>query len=307
VLAVLLTAGLGFSGGTLVVVAALFVAADLCYQSALVFYNALLPVVSTGRGAGRISGYGTAAGYAGTILALVVLTFFVSEQTLLGTTFGGPEAARSLLGPLGGWISTSGELNSNAFIPTAFLYLLFSLPAFLFVPDRAIREPQPVRLATATKASLRRWRTCGHMRGWEPLCYRRSFIQTRRTRRSRTWHSTVVKVFAMEQAQIQSLLLFSAVFAGVGSVGFGFASDRLGPKKTLVMVLVLWLFSIALSALAVAPWMLLLAGPLVGTALGGTWTVSRTMLLALSPPERVGEFFGVYALAGSSRPSPGRP
>ena len=139
VLAVLLTAGLGFSGGTLVVVAALFVAADLCYQSALVFYNALLPVVSTGRGAGRISGYGTAAGYAGTILALVVLTFFVSEQTLLGTTFGGPEAARSLLGPLGGWISTSGELNSNAFIPTAFLYLLFSLPAFLFVPDRAIR------------------------------------------------------------------------------------------------------------------------------------------------------------------------
>ena len=30
--------------------------------------------------------------------------------------------------------------------------------------------------------------------------------------------------------------------------------------------------------------------------MGGTWTVSRVMLLALSPPERVGEFFGVYVL-----------
>ncbi len=298
VLAVLLTAGLDLSGGMLVVAAALFVAADLCYQSALVFYNALLPVVSIGRGAGRISGYGTAAGYAGTILALVVLTFFVSEQTLLGATFGGPEAARSLLGPLGGWISTSGELNSNAFVPTAVLYLLFSLPAFLFVPDRAIREPQPVRLTTVYKSLFT---TVGNMRAYAGLgTFMLSTILYMDAANTAIANMALYgrQVFAMEQAQIQSLLLFSAVFAGVGSVGFGFASDRLGPKKTLVTVLVLWLFSIALSALAVAPWMLLLAGPLVGMALGGTWTVSRTMLLALSPPERVGEFFGVYALAG---------
>jgi UMF1 family MFS transporter len=106
------------------------------------------------------------------------------------------------------------------------------------------------------------------------------------------------QVFGMEQAQIQNLLLFSTVFAGMGSVGFGFASDRVGPKKTLVTVLVLWLLAIVLTTLAVAPWMLLMAGPLVGVALGGTWTVSRTMLLALSPPDRVGEFFGVYTLGG---------
>ena len=63
-------------------------------------------------------------------------------------------------------------------------------------------------------------------------------------------------------------------------------------------VLVLWLAAIFLTSLAIAPWMLLMAGPLVGAALGGTWTVSRIMLLSLSPPDRVGEFFGVYALAG---------
>jgi MFS transporter, UMF1 family len=298
VLAVIFTAGLDFTGGALVVATALFVAADVCYQSSLVFYNALLPVVSVGRGAGRISGYGTAAGYIGTIFALVVLTFFVAEQTLFGASFGGPEMARSLLGPLGGWISTSGEPNSNAFLPTAVLYLLFSLPAFLFVPDKAVREPRPVRLKIAYKGIFT---TARDMRAYAGLG---TFMVATvlYTDAANTAIANMAlygrQVFGMEQAQTQNLLLFSAVFAGVGSVVFGFASDRYGPKKTLVSVLVLWLFSILLASLAIAPWMLLLAGPLVGAALGGTWTVSRTMLLALSPPERTGEFFGVYALVG---------
>ncbi len=298
VLAVILTAGLDFSGGTLVVVAALFVAADVCYQSALVFYNALLPVVSVGRGAGRISGYGTAAGYVGTIFALVVLTFFVAEQTLFGTTFGGPEATRDLLGPLGGWIGTSEGPNSNAFLPTAVLYLLFSLPAFLFVPDKAIREPRPVRLATAYKGLFA---AVGNMRAYAGLgTFMIATVLYTDAANTAIANMSLYgrQVFGMEQTQIQTLLLFSAIFAGVGSIGFGLASDRIGPKKTLISVLVLWLVSIAVATLALAPWMLMLAGPLVGAALGGTWTVSRTMLLALSPPERTGEFFGVYALAG---------
>jgi UMF1 family MFS transporter len=106
------------------------------------------------------------------------------------------------------------------------------------------------------------------------------------------------EVFGMEQAEIQNLLLFSTVFAVVGSLGFGYASDKAGPKKALVGVLVTWLVAIVLAAVAVAPWMLLLAGPLVGAALGGTWTVSRPMLVALAPTEKLGEFFGIYNLAG---------
>ena len=52
VISVLLTAGLDLAGGVVVGVA-LFVAADLAYQSAIVFYNALLPAVAAGRGAAR--------------------------------------------------------------------------------------------------------------------------------------------------------------------------------------------------------------------------------------------------------------
>ena len=288
VIAVLFTAGLDLAGNILLA-CALFAAADVAYQSALVFYNALLPGVSAGRGAGRVSGYGTALGYVGSIVALVALTFFVTDGA----------AIKAWLGPLGGWINTGEGQNSNAFLPTAVLYLLFSLPAFLFVPDRAVAQPRPVNLAGTYRSVLS---TVGSMRG----AYRPVGLFMVATLLYTDAANTAVanvalygrEVFGMGQTEIRNLLLFSTVFAGVGSIGFGYASDRAGPKKALVWVLLTWLAAIVLTTAALAPWMLFLAGPLVGGALGGTWTVSRVMLVALSPPEQLGEFFGMYSIAG---------
>src|SRR5262249_36465514 len=42
----------------------------------------------------------------------------------------------------------------------------------------------------------------------------------------------------------------------------------------------------------------LLAGILLGSGLGGVWTSDRVFMLRLSPPDRIGEFFGLYGLAG---------
>jgi MFS transporter, UMF1 family len=287
-LAVLLTAALDVAGG-IVAGVALFVAADLAYQSAIVFYNALLPGVAAGRGAGRISGYGTAAGYVGTILALVVLTFFVSDAG----------AVRSVLGPLGGWVETGGEQNQNAFLPTALLYLLFALPAFFFVPDPAVRPPRPVSLGAAYRDVVRTLRNMGS--GYAGVG---TFILA--TVLYMDAANTAVsnmalygrEVFGMGSTEVRNLLLFSTVFAVVGSAASGLATDRFGPKRTLLAVLALWLVAIVLTAAAPAVWALFVVGPLVGVSLGGTWTVSRVMLLALSPPDKIGEFFGLYSLAG---------
>ncbi len=301
-LAVAFTAGLGLVGSIsgaaamLVVAAVFFVAAQVAYQSALVFYYALLPGVAAGRGTGRISGYGTGVGYAGAIVALLALTFFVSEQSLFGLTFGGPEAARSALGPLGGWIDVSGETSSNAFLPTAALFLIFSLPAFFFVPDRAVREPRPVRLAEVYRGVFSTARSMRAYAGLGVFMISTLLYTDAANAAINNMGLYGREVFEMDGSQTRNLLLFSTVFAGVGSVAFGLAADRVGPKKTLVSVLLLWLVSIFLAVVATAPWMLFMAGPLVGSALGGTWTVSRAMLLALSPPERVGEFFGIYVL-----------
>src|SRR5918995_1309865 len=240
---VALTAALDVAGGVVVGVA-LFVAADLAYQSALVFYNALLPGVAVGRGAGRISGYGTAAGYVGTILALVVLTFFV-------------------------------------------------------VPDSAVRPPRPVSLGAAYRDVVR---TLRRLRGGYTGMGTFILATVLYMDAANTAISNMAlygrEVFGMVSSEVRNLLLSSTVFAVVGSAVSGIATDRAGPKRTLLVVLVLWLVAIVLTALAPAAWTLFFVGPLVGVALGGTWTVSRVMLVALSPPEKLGEFFGLYSLAG---------
>lgn len=293
-LAVALTVGLDLSAGAVPVAIALFVAAGFAYQSALVFYNSLLPAVSEGRGAGRISGYGTAFGYVGSILALLVLNaVFVSQA----------EAVRDLLGPFGGWVDTGSQLNSNAFVPTAVVYLLFSLPAFFLVPDRAVRPPRQVRLGTAYGDVLRTVRTL--LRGTNPAYVGMgAFILATvlYTDAANTAVSNMAlygrEVLGMSGGEITTLLAFSTIFAVVGATLIGFATDRFGPKRTLAVVLVLWFFAIVLASTAVAPWMLYLAGPLVGIALGGTWTASRVLLVALAPPDKLGELFGLYSIAG---------
>jgi UMF1 family MFS transporter len=287
ILAVVCTTGLSFSG-TVIAAAALFIAGNFTYQSAQVFYNALLPNVSPERGMGRVSGYGVAAGYVGTIFALLLITPFVTNPTEI----------QSLLGPLGGWIQTTGTLNSNAFLPTAMLYLLFSLPSFFFVSDRWIHAPLPVSLQATYRGVLSTIRNARNYAGMGAFLLGTILYTDAANTAVVNMSLYGREVFGMEQGEIRNLLLFSTVFAAVGAVGFGFVTDRLGPKHTLVMVLITWLGAILLAAVAATPWMLLLAGPVVGIALGATWVVSRVMLVALSPAEKLGEFFGFYALAG---------
>ena len=287
VVAVALTAALDLAGGV-VVGLMIFVAADLAYQSALVFYNALLPGVAAGRGAGKISGYGTAVGYIGTIVCLIILTYFVENGASL----------RSVLGPLGGWLEPGSEQNSNAFLPTAVLYLVFSLPAFFLVPDPAVRAPRPVSIGAAYRDVVR---TLRNLRGYAGVG---TFILATvlYTDAANTAIANMALygrvVFDLANTEVRNLLLFSTVFAVVGSTVAGFLTDKIGPKKTLVGVLILWLIAIVLAAAAVGAWMLFLAGPVVGIALGGMWTVGRVMLIALSPPDKLGEFFGLFSLAG---------
>lgn len=287
ILAVVLTAALDVAGGV-VVGLAFFIAADLCYQSALVFYNALLPVVSAGRGAGRISGYGTAVGYIGTILALIVLTYFVENGEVL----------RPLLGPLGGWLETGDEVYSNAFVPTAALYLVFSLPVFFLVPDPAVRARRPFNLVVAYRDVVRTVKNLPAYAGVGTFIVATVLYTDAANTAIANMALYGRVVFDMDGTQVRNLLLFSTIFAVVGSTGFGFLTDRVGPKRSLVGVLILWLVAIVLAASALGMWMLFLAGPIVGIALGGMWTVGRVMLVALSPPEKLGEFFGLFSLAG---------
>jgi UMF1 family MFS transporter len=70
-----------------------------------------------------------------------------------------------------------------------------------------------------------------------------------------------------------------------------------------VTVLASWAVGLIIGGLAIglgpgglAPF--LLAGAILGSGLGGVTVADRVLMVRLSPPERLGEFFGLYGLVG---------
>jgi UMF1 family MFS transporter len=74
--------------------------------------------------------------------------------------------------------------------------------------------------------------------------------------------------------------------------------DRFGPKRTLLVVLALWSLAFIGAAAVLDRTVFFLVAAVAGVALAGTWASDRVFLLRLAPPEKVGQFFGLYGLAG---------
>jgi MFS transporter, UMF1 family len=88
-------------------------------------------------------------------------------------------------------------------------------------------------------------------------------------------------------------LLLVAILAAVGEGFFwGVVVDRIGPRDSLMRVLVVW--SVALALIAATGFTILpsdtlwLIAPLAGFALGGTWATDRPLMIGLSPPQYLG-------------------
>jgi UMF1 family MFS transporter len=299
---VFLTAGLDFTDdltGSLLVAVVFFVVAFVAYQLTQLLYFALLPGVSSGRGTGTVSGYSQAGGLIGTFIALVGLTLFIAPDSFLGFKVGGAEEIRTVLGPVGGWVkTTSAAVDSNTFLPTAAFYLLFALPAFFFVPDVAVHAPQRARLGAAYRSVL------VTLRGLRAYAGLGTYMVV--TLLGMAAVNVAIPnvclfakhVFGMKDQQIANLMIISLIFSALAAFGAGRVSDRLGPKRTLLATLVLWIVAIMAVTLAWAPWVLFVAQPLLYLAMGASFALGPVLLIALSPSGKITEFMGFYVMVG---------
>ena len=96
--------------------------------------------------------------------------------------------------------------------------------------------------------------------------------------------------------------MVAITFAVIGGFAWGWLVDRIGPKRTLNAVLGLWMATFVAAA---AMGLLHLPLPIfyvvassAGIALGGVWAADRPLMLCLTPPDRIGEFYGLYGMVG---------
>jgi UMF1 family MFS transporter len=240
-----------------------------------VIYDALLPDVSTEENRGRISGWGVGIGYVGSIIAVL----------------------------LGGWLIDSYGY-PTLFRAIAIAFLLFSLPAFLFIRERPRphRKGPPATIGGSFRHLIAAWRRAKTYDGVVPfLVGRFLYGDAINTLIGGFLTIFVINELGFTDAQVQGLLGLAIVTAMIGGVSGGRLTDRIGPRRTLHLALYLWMAGITGGIVAAAGDASALAwtvGAVGGFALGTTWAADRVYMAAIAPPRHLGEFYGLYATVG---------
>lgn len=243
----------------------------VAFEGGLVFYNAYLPEIAPSDYQGRVSGWGFATGYAGSAIALIMA-----------------------------WLLATRSLNA-VFYTIAAAFVIFAMPAFLWLPADA---PPRVTVFQAAAGGVREsWRT---------------FLEILRVRELRRFLGAyfffedgvnTVIIFAagfavqtMGFSQRESIALFLVVqiSALAGAWLWAHPTDRYGPKRVLLAVLVQWALVVTCVYFVQTKPQFWVVAVLAGTGLGAIQAASRAFMSSLIPKGREGDFFGFYSLCGKS-------
>jgi MFS transporter, UMF1 family len=247
----------------------LFAIANYFYQAALVFYDALLANVSDESTRGRASGLGIGVGYGGAILSLY-------SVAPIAERFG----------------------KAAAFPATAVLFMVFALPCLVLVPDGG-RDPM-WRRGAVRRAFGRVRATLAWLPRHPPLArfLIAHFLYTDAVNTVILFMAVYVTIVGgFTSIEVTRLLALSTLFAIGGAFAQGPVIDRIGSKRALQLALAVWTLGLGLTLLGTKA-VLWLVGPITGSALGATWAADRVLMLRLSPPEALGELYGIYGMIG---------
>jgi len=266
------TAFIADTGATIGVI--LFIVANFAYQAALIYYDATLRTVSKPATRGTLSGIGVAIGYLGTIV--VGLAIFVLDV---------PVDARFRL--------------------SAVMFGLFAVPIFLVVKETGTGERIAAGELVGSFSQL--FRTLEHARevpGLGRFLLGRFFYSDAVNTVIVVMSVVTVRAMGMTPTVANLILLGLTVVAVAASFGWGRLVDGWGPKRTLMVVLASWAIGLVLGGFSIGIsgplgiGIFLIAGAILGSGLGGVQVADRVFMLRLSPPARLGEFFGLYGLVG---------
>ncbi|PIQ96641.1 MAG: hypothetical protein COV67_08440 [Nitrospinae bacterium CG11_big_fil_rev_8_21_14_0_20_56_8] len=178
------------------------------------------------------------------------------------------------------------------------MFLLFSIPCFIFVRDVPLAAPGPLRPGEVFRSL---GKTLTHLRQYRFL-FRFIIIHFLILDVVNTIIAFMSvyasRVIGFSDAQINSFLVTSTTGAMVGSLIIGWGVKRFGSLRSYLLVLALWFTALLLTVISQTEWLFWCVGPIAGMGMGGVWVVSRAILIELSPPGKVGEFFGFYGMAG---------
>jgi UMF1 family MFS transporter len=270
-----------------------FIIANIGYQAGVVFYDSFLPDITAPKNYGRVSGYGFAMGYLGSLITLAFVYPFI-KANMIRETF-----------PL-----------------SALIFTIFAVPLFIFLKDnrKSITHSESF-ISIGFKRVIN---TLKHLKNYKNLSlFLLAFFFYVEGINTVIFFSGNYASSTLHFSFMQLIVFFLIVqtTAILGAVLFGVLADSYGQKKTIILSLFIWIFTILIAyntsgknsplvlfAAAklnmdrdtVVRGFFYLVGLSAGSVMGGTQSVSRSLMSKLTPPDRKTEFFGFYSFFGKS-------
>ena len=259
----------------------LFVVANIGFAGSMTFYNAFLPEVAPEEKMDWVSGKGYAFGYIGGGLLLALQVLMITYHEGLGI----PDKSvgiRISLGSVGIW------------------WGLFAIPLFLWVPEVRRLHNKPENFSYFIYGIRRFFNTLRSFRHYQDLLwFLAGFL---------VYNDGIQTVIAMAAifgktalglgtSTLIGTLLVTQLVAFPGALVFAKLAQRIQPKGTIMITLILWIAIVTYAYFlraAVEFWIL---GGLVGLVLGGSQAVSRSLYAQLIPRARPAEFFGFFTIS----------
>lgn len=250
----------------------LIVIANIGLEGGIVFYNAFLPEIADPSYQGRVSSWGYALGYAGSILSLLIALVLLSK----------------------GYIELTWPL-------TALFFLIFSIPAFVFLPPDNKRE-SGIRMAA--------------MEG---------FLQCINTLKVILLQRDIKRFllsYLLYEDAVNTVIVFSSVFGATtlhltygelfgvylivqftalaGSLTMAKPTDMWGPKRVITLSLILWICVCGATYFVKSSLQFFIIASIAGLGLGTIQAASRAFFARFIPNGYESEYFGIYCLVGKS-------
>lgn len=250
----------------------MIILANTGMEGGLVFYNAFLPEIAEKDRQGRVSAWGFGIGYGGSILSLILAIILLKNASI-----------------------------EFVWIMVALFFGIFSVPAFLYLPEERIRQKS---LTDAARSGF--IATFRHL----------SSICSERNKRR------FLIAYLIYEDGVNTVIVFSSIFAAttlgfkpdeliymylivqatalVGAFIMASKIDLWGPKKVVIITLCLWI-AVTITAYFInsKPLFIVLAS-FAGLGLGTLQAATRALYAGFIPKKEEARYFGVFNLVGKS-------
>ncbi|MHB9010779.1 MAG: MFS transporter [Ignavibacteriaceae bacterium] len=262
--------------GDIILGMVLFILANIGYEGGVVFYDAFLPNITEKKNFGRVSGYGFAMGYVGALSVLLIIKLLLPQQSSSDYYF---------------YIRLS-------FVVAALFFLIFSIPLFLFISEPNVEGRlrkgiirNGIRKSADTFKAIFFHNKYPSVSGFLLAFFLYNDAIITIIAFASIFASGILK---MTDAQIIYFFIIVQSTAILGAFIFGIISDHIGPKKTISITLIIWLFVIVGAYFDNSIAGFYVVGLLAGLSIGSSQSCSRSLMALLTPKEREAEFFGFY-------------